>query len=80
MQIISEVHPDSYPLDTGVLSPGVKHSQGVTLTAHPHLVPGLRIRSYTSSPPWRLHCVAGELYFIDTNIALYIFHCLKYDY
>jgi hypothetical protein len=36
----------------GVLSPGAKHSQGMTLTTHPHLV--LRSwlsRSYKSSPP-----------------------------
>jgi hypothetical protein len=33
----------------GVLSPEVKHGWGVTLTAHPHLVPRSRIsRSYTS--------------------------------
>jgi hypothetical protein len=40
----------------GVLSPGVKHGRGVTLTTHPHLVPRLSMsRSYTSSPPMRLH-------------------------
>jgi hypothetical protein len=42
----------------GVLSPGLKHGLGVTLTTHPHLVPRLRMnRSYTSSPPKRLHDV-----------------------
>jgi hypothetical protein len=42
----------------GVLSPGVKRGRGVTLTTHPHLVPRLRMsRSYTSSPPMRLHDV-----------------------
>jgi hypothetical protein len=42
----------------GVLSPGVKRGRGVTLTTHPHLVPRLRMsRSYTSSPPRRLHGV-----------------------
>jgi hypothetical protein len=51
----------------GVLSPGVKHSQGVTLTTHPHLVPRLRMsRSYTSSPPCASMACSGTalLYFI----------------
>jgi hypothetical protein len=39
-----------------VLSPGVKRGRGVMLTTHPQLVPRLRMsRSYTSSPPVRLH-------------------------
>jgi len=29
----------SYPVGTGVLSPGVKRGRGVTLTTHPHLMP-----------------------------------------
>jgi hypothetical protein len=38
--------------------PGVKRGWGVTLTTHPHLVPRLWMsRSYTSSPPKRLHGV-----------------------
>jgi hypothetical protein len=42
----------------GVLSPGVKRGRGVALTTHPHLVPRLKMsRSYTSSPPKRLHGV-----------------------
>jgi hypothetical protein len=42
----------------GVLSRGLKFSWGVTLTTHPHLVPRSRMsRSYTSSPPKRLHGV-----------------------
>jgi hypothetical protein len=42
----------------GVLSPGVKHGQGVTLTTHPHLMPRSRMsRSYISSPPKLLHGV-----------------------
>jgi hypothetical protein len=42
----------------GVLSPGVKRGRGVTLTTHPHLVRRSRMsRSYTSSPPKRLHGV-----------------------
>jgi hypothetical protein len=34
----------------------------------PHLVPRSRMsRSYISSPPWRLHGVAGHLYFLYTS-------------
>jgi hypothetical protein len=41
-----------------VLSPGIKRGRGVMLTTNPHLVPRLRMsRSYTSSPPRRLHGV-----------------------
>jgi hypothetical protein len=40
----------------GVLSPGLKRGRGVTLTTHPHIMPRSRMsRSYTSSPPKRLH-------------------------
>jgi hypothetical protein len=40
----------------GVVSAGVKHSWGMMLTTHPHLVPRSRMsRSYTSSPPECLH-------------------------
>jgi len=42
----------------GVLSPGVKRGRGVMLTTHTHLVLRSRMsRSYTSSPPKRLHGV-----------------------
>jgi hypothetical protein len=42
----------------GVLSPGLKRGRGVTLTTHPPLMPRSRMsRSYTSSPPKRLHGV-----------------------
>jgi hypothetical protein len=42
----------------GVLSPGVKRGRGVMLTTQPYLVPRSRMsRSYTSSPPKRLHGV-----------------------
>jgi hypothetical protein len=42
----------------GVLSLGVKRGRGVILTTHLHVVPRLRMsRSYTSSPPRRLHGV-----------------------
>jgi hypothetical protein len=39
-----------------VISPGVKHGRGITLTTLPHQVPRSRMsRSYTSSPPKHLH-------------------------
>jgi hypothetical protein len=42
----------------GVLSPGVMRGRGVMLTTHSQLVPRSRMsRSYTSSPPKRLHGV-----------------------
>jgi hypothetical protein len=48
-------------MGTGVLSRGLKRGRGVTLSTHPHLVPGLRMsRSCTSSPPWRLNGVARQ--------------------
>jgi hypothetical protein len=59
VQTGSEAHPVSCKMGTGggVLSPGVKSGQGVTLTTHPHLKP----RSWRSSR--RLHrCVVGLLY------------------
>jgi hypothetical protein len=58
----------------GVLSPGVKCGRGLTLTTHPHLVPRSRpSRSYTSSPPKRLHGVYWNIFnficslFYDTS-------------
>jgi hypothetical protein len=42
----------------GVISSGLKGGQGVTLTTYPQLVPISRMsRSYTFSPPKRLHSV-----------------------
>jgi hypothetical protein len=50
----------------GVVSPGAKRGQGVTLTTHLHLVPRSRMsRSYTplpQAPTWR---VVGQLYLSD---------------
>jgi hypothetical protein len=46
-----------------VLSPGVKRDRGVTLTAHPHLVPrSIMSRSYKSSPSKRLHGVLWDCF------------------
>jgi hypothetical protein len=55
---------------------GVKRGRGVMLTTHPHLVPRSWMRrSYTSSPPLRLHgCVVGLLYLYYHSEE----HCVKY--
>jgi hypothetical protein len=46
------------------LSLGVKWSQGVMLTTHPHLVPRLSMsKSYTSSLPCASVACSGQLYF-----------------
>jgi hypothetical protein len=43
--------------------PGVKCGRGVTLTTHPHLVPGSRMcRTFTSSRPKLLHGVLWECF------------------
>jgi hypothetical protein len=52
----------------GILSPGVKRGQGVTLTTHPHLAPRSRMnRSYTSSPHMHLHGVQWDCFTLLTN-------------
>jgi hypothetical protein len=52
VQTGSVAQPASYPMGTGVLSPGVKRGRDVTLTTHPHLAQwSWTSRSYTSSPP-----------------------------
>jgi hypothetical protein len=60
VQTGSGAHPASCTMGTRVLSPA---GRDVTLTTHPHLVPTYKMsRSYTSSPPLRLHrCVVGLL-------------------
>jgi hypothetical protein len=48
-------------MSTGVLSPGLKHGRGVTLTTHPHLVSRSGMsRSYTYSPPKPLRGVSWD--------------------
>jgi hypothetical protein len=60
-----------------VLSPGVKHGQGVMLTAHHHLVPRSRMsRNYTTSPPCASICVLWDcftcyLYFVQGIVLGY---------
>jgi hypothetical protein len=69
VQTSYEVHPASYPMDTGVLSPGLKSGRGVTLTLHPHLVPRSTIRIYIFPPPPLVTymAVAGHLYFLTNQ-------------
>jgi hypothetical protein len=66
VQTCSGAHPASCTTGTGVLSPGVKHGRGVTLTIHPHLVPRFRMsRSYIFSPTsFSLACSGTALDFI----------------
>jgi hypothetical protein len=61
----SEAHPASCPMSTGGPFPGVKRGRGVTLTTHPHLVPGSRVQGitlYPLVPAWR---IAGQLTLIS---------------
>jgi hypothetical protein len=63
--LASVSRPALGPTQPPVLSPGVKRGRGVTLTTHPHVVPRTRMSMrYIFSFPWRLHSVAGRLYFI----------------
>jgi hypothetical protein len=57
----SVAYPASYPMGTGVLSPGAKLGLVVTLTTRPHIVPRTMSGSY-ASPSWSLHGVAGHIY------------------
>jgi hypothetical protein len=58
VQTGSGAHPASCTMDTGGPFPWAKRGRGVTLIAHPHLVPRSRMsRSYTSSPLKRHHGV-----------------------
>jgi hypothetical protein len=58
VQTGSEAHPASCKMGTVGPFPGAKRGLGVTLTTYPYLVPRSRMsRSYTSSPPMRLHGV-----------------------
>jgi hypothetical protein len=52
-------------MGTGGPLPGGKAWPGRDANHSPHPVPRSRMsRSYNSLPPWRLHGVAGQLYFI----------------
>jgi hypothetical protein len=58
VQTGSGAHPASCTMGTEGPFPGAKRDRGVTLTTHPHLMSRSRMsRSYTSSPPKRLHGV-----------------------
>jgi len=59
--------------EPGVLSPGVKHGRGMTLTTHPHLVLRSRMsRSYTSSPPCASMVCCGTALLYYQQFTLYI--------
>jgi hypothetical protein len=49
--------------------PGVKRGLVVTLTNNPHLVLRSRMRSYITSPPWRLNGGSG------THLLLLLLYC-----
>jgi hypothetical protein len=49
-QTSSEAHPASYTMGTGRPFPGAKCGRGVTLTTHPHLVPGSNLGPETGYP------------------------------
>jgi hypothetical protein len=57
-----------------VLSQGVKRGRGVTLTAHPYLLPRWwTSRNYTISPLLRLHrCAVGQLHLFITALEHWI--------
>jgi hypothetical protein len=58
LQTGSGAHTASCPIGTGGPFPRAKAQQGRVADHSPHLVPRLRMgRSYTSSPPKRLHGV-----------------------
>jgi hypothetical protein len=66
-------------MGTGGPFPGVKRYWGVTLTTHPHLVPGSRTsRSCTSSLPWPLNDAAGRLYFHFTYLSWNVFFRIQH--
>jgi hypothetical protein len=73
LRITSEAHPAFYPMGTWGLFPGSKTRPGRDADHSPHLVQRSRMsRMYISSPPWRQHGVAGQLYLTE-NINLH--HC-----
>jgi hypothetical protein len=64
VQTSSEAYPASYPMGTGGPFPGIKRGVGVTLTTHPHLVPGSIMSSSSTTLPFgACTAVAGQLYF-----------------
>jgi hypothetical protein len=46
----------------GVLSPGVKRGQGLTLTTHPHLVPRFKIGAVSSVSPIAFVACSGTAF------------------
>jgi hypothetical protein len=76
VQTGSGAHPASYPMGTGVLSPGVKRDRSVTLTTHPLLVPrSWMSRSYTSSPPSASMACSGTALLLLLLLLLLLIIC-----
>jgi hypothetical protein len=60
----SGAHPASYPMGTGGPFPGCKAQPGRDADHTSNLVVKPRMsRSYTSSPPCRLHCCSGTAFY-----------------
>jgi hypothetical protein len=76
IQTSGEAHPACYPMGTGGIFRGVKQSQGVILTTHPHLVSSSTMgRSYTIFPPCQMHGssrTALLLLFLIRRVKFYI--------
>jgi hypothetical protein len=64
-------------MGTGVLSPGLKRGQGVTLTTHPHMLPrSIMSINYTSSPPNAFVACNGTA----LSLVYYYYYYYDYDY
>jgi hypothetical protein len=62
-----DAHPASYQMGSLRHFPGGKARQGRDADHSPHILERSKIRSYTSSPPWRLHGAVVQLYFTFTE-------------
>jgi hypothetical protein len=81
VQTGSEAHPASCTMGTGGSFTGAKRGRGVTLTAHPHLVPRSRMgRSCTFFPPKRHHGVKRDCFaFLEYKKLSKVRFVAKYD-
>jgi hypothetical protein len=80
VQTDSGAHPASCTMGTGVLSPGLKGGQGVTLTTRPHLVPRSKMsRNYTPLPQSAFMACSG-IYRFSFNGGKYsgLYHYTSY--
>jgi hypothetical protein len=87
VQTGSGAHAASCTMGTGVLSPGLKRSRGMTLTTHHHLMPRSRMsRRYTSSPPNAFISCSGTALAFSTGyrksmvtFIAFVLVCFKVD-